>query len=113
MPIATSSGLRRTTLRLACAVAAMCTAAGCITYTTHVAKDSTYRELGIASALAAVEVGAGLLGGYAVHEDEVANADGASLGENMLAVTGGIFVVDAIIALGLYIGEISDDSPDD
>lgn len=102
--IATRSRL----LRLACAVAVTCTVPGCITY--NVTKNrSTYRELAISTSLVALEVGAGVLGGYSVHEDKVANADGASLGENVLVMTGCVFAIDAIIALGLYIGKISDE----
>jgi hypothetical protein len=96
-------GLGSAAMRLACALAVTCSVPGCITYSTHVAKDSSYRELGISAGLAAVEIGTGVLGGYVVHNDEVANADGKSLGANMLEVTGGILVVDAIIALILYV----------
>lgn len=98
-------GSRGAALRLACALAVTCSVPGCITYSTHVAKDSSYRELGISVGLAAVEIGTGVLGGYIVHEDKVANADGKSLGTNMLEVTGGILVVDAIIALILYVSD--------
>jgi hypothetical protein len=92
-------------LRLACALALAGSVPGCITYSTAVAKDSSYRELGITVGLAAVEIGTGVLGGYVVHDDKVANADGKSLGMNMLEVTGGILLVDAIIALGLYLSD--------
>jgi hypothetical protein len=105
MQVRTTFGVRYATLRLACALAISSSVPGCITYAVATRDRSTYRELAISSALGALEVGGGLLGGYLVHDDEVANADGKSLGQNMLEVTGGFLLVDAIIALGLYLSD--------
>jgi len=91
--------LQRTTLYLAVALAVVCAVPGCITYTTAT-KTSTYRDLGIATALATLEIGGGLLGGYIVSRDDEPDEGTFS---PMLAVPGGILVVDAIIALGLYL----------
>ncbi len=100
MPLPTNlGGLRRTTLHLACALAVACAAPGCITYLTAT-KTSTYKDLGIASALATVEIGGGLLGGYLVSREEQPNDATFS---PILGVPGGILVVDAVVALGLYL----------
>lgn len=100
MEIATKrGGLQRTTLHLACALAVACTAPGCITYATAT-KTSTYKDLGITAALATLEIGGGFLGGYLASRDDEPDAGTFS---PMLAVPGGILVVDAIIALGLYL----------
>lgn len=92
-------GLHRTTLHLACAFAVACAAPGCITYTTAT-KTATYRDLGITAALATFEIGGGLLGGYVVSRGD--EPDEGTLSP-MLTVPGGILLVDAIIALGLYL----------
>lgn len=100
MELATKlGGLQRATLHLACALAVACAAPGCITYTT-VTKTATYSDLGIAAALATLEIGGGLLGGYIVSRDDEPDEGPFS---PMLAVPGGILVVDAIFALGLYL----------
>jgi hypothetical protein len=92
-------GWQRTTLHVACALAVACAAPGCITYTTAT-KTSTYRDLGITAALATLEIGGGLLGGYVVSRDDEPDEGTFS---PMLAVPGGILLVDAIIALGVYL----------
>ena len=100
MELATKlGGLQRTTLHLACALAVACAAPGCITYTTAT-KTATYKDLGIAAALATLEIGGGLLGGYIVSRDDEPDEGTFS---PMLAVPGGILLVDAIFALGLYL----------
>jgi hypothetical protein len=105
MQLATKLGSRRATLHLACALAVTCSVPGCITYTTVIAKDSTYRELAISSALAAIEIGGGVLGGYVLYKEEEGSADRKSLGAQMLSVTGGFLLVDGIIALGMYLSD--------
>jgi hypothetical protein len=100
MELATKlGGLQRTTLHLACALAVACAAPGCITYATAT-KTATYKDLGITAALATVEIGGGLLGGYILSKDDEPD-DGTF--SPMLAVPAGFLVVDAIIALGLYL----------
>jgi len=100
MALATKlGGLQRTTLHLACALAVACVAPGCITYVSAT-KDATYGDLGIAAALGTLEVGGGLLGGYALSRDDEPDEGTFS---PMLAVPAGILLVDAIIALGLYL----------
>jgi hypothetical protein len=100
MQLATKpGGLQRTTLHFACALAVACAAPGCITYATAT-KSSSYRNLGITAAIATLEIGGGLLGGYALSRDN--EPDQGTFGP-MLGVPGGILVVDAIVALGLYL----------
>jgi hypothetical protein len=107
MQIATRSGLRRAALRLACALAVTCSVPGCITYSVAVAKESTYHELAVGSALAALEIGGGILGGYAIYKEEMGKPDARSLGEDMLKITGSFLVVDAIIALIIWASDNS------
>ncbi len=76
-----------------------CAGPGCITYSTAT-KTATYSDLGIAAALATLEIGGGLLGGYVSSRDDEPDEGTFS---PMLAVPGGILLVDAIIALGLYL----------
>jgi hypothetical protein len=100
MQLATKLGrLQRTALHLACALAVASAAPGCITYTTAT-KTATYRDLGIAAALGTLEIGGGLLGGYIASTDDEPDEGTFS---PMLAVPGGILVVDAIIALVVYL----------
>jgi len=102
MELATKlGGWQRTTLRLACALAVACAAPGCITYVTAT-KAESYGDLGKAAALATLEIGGGLLGGYLVSKDD--EADEATFSP-MLSVPAGILLVDAIIALGLYLSD--------
>jgi hypothetical protein len=91
--------LQRTTLHLACALAVACAAPGCITYCT-VTKTTTYKDLGITVGLATLELGVGLLGGYAVSKQD--DADAAGTINPMISVPAGLLLADAIIALGLY-----------
>ncbi len=90
---------KRTPRHLACALVIACVAPGCITYLTAT-KSATYSDLGVAAALATVEIGGGVLGGYVASRDDEPD-DGTF--SPMLSVPGGILVVDAIIALGLYL----------
>lgn len=91
----------RASKRLACALVIACSIPGCITYTTAT-PTATYGDLGIAAALATVEIGGGLLGGYLISKDE--DRDDEPFGP-MISVPGGILLVDAVIALGLYLSD--------
>jgi len=90
------AAMERTTLHIACALAVACTAPGCITYVST-KKDASYSDLGIASAIGALEIGAGLLGGYIASNDDEPDELNP-----MISLPAGILFVDVLIALGLW-----------
>jgi hypothetical protein len=100
MRIREQSGMRRATIALA--LAGMGALPGCISYATHIKDRTGSREGAIMAALAVVEIGAGVLGGYLVEGGPGLGDEPATLGEGIIMMTAGILMVDAFVALGIW-----------
>jgi len=93
---------RRATTALAIALAAAGPHSGCISYAVYKGEKATYRELAVTGGLAAVELGAGVLGGYAAEGSQGLGEEPMGLGESIMFMTAGILMVDAIVAIFIY-----------
>lgn len=94
--------MRRATTVLAIALTAASPHAGCISYAAYKGEKASYRELAVTGGLAAVELGAGVLGGYAAEGGQGLGQHPMGLGESIMVMTAGILMVDAIVALFIY-----------
>ncbi len=94
--------MRHAITALAIALSAAGPHAGCISYATYKGEKASYRELAVTGGLAVVELGAGVLGGYAAEGSQGVGDGPMGLGESILFMTAGILMVDAIVALFIY-----------